>query len=232
MPKISEHLPYELPDECAVLHTQSTYAAIVRAVKKYVPAGASILDVGCGRGELMHMLAVAGYAVNGCDIDEECISISSAYGRTFKLDIDNLAGSLDEKFDCIVMSHVLEHVENPHQTLISLSDMSKGTLIISVPNPYNSPHILKSLLRKGAADTNPKHLYSWDWHHFKTFAERGCGLELVDYYHDSVSLPLPYRTRVFLARKKLLKPIEHSLLRAAFPWFCNSITAVLRKNPD
>ncbi|GBE57317.1 bifunctional 3-demethylubiquinone-9 3-methyltransferase/ 2-octaprenyl-6-hydroxy phenol methylase [bacterium BMS3Abin01] len=177
----------------------------------------------------MKMLSAAGYKVSGCDVDEECVRLSRRYGRVDKIDIKEISqNTLDDTFDCIIMSHVLEHVENPKAILEHVAGLSDGLLVISVPNPYYTPYVLKSLLRLKVGYVNEKHLYSWDWYHFKTFAEMGCGLELIDYCYDSVALPIPYRTRAFLGNMGWLKPLEYGFLRAIIPRFCTSITAVLR----
>ncbi len=227
-----KHLPYELPDACAAFETGTIYRTIIKAVRKHLPAGARILDIGCGRGELISMLSQNGYAVSGCDSDEECVKLSSRYGEAVLLDVREISPEhFGQKFDCVIMSHLLEHVDNPRETLIRAAGLTDNLLIVSVPNPYYSPFILKSLLRTRVDYVNRRHLYSWDWYHFRTFAELGCGLELVEFCYDSVALPLPYRTRAFLGRRGLLKPLELRLMRALFPRFCSSITAVLRKQP-
>lgn len=232
MPEQEQHLPYSLPDASASCEAGSIYETVRQAVRKHLPAGASILDVGCGRGELIGMLSAEGYAVTGCDADEECVRLSSRHAKVEKLDIREISAErFEDKFDCVLMSHVLEHVDNPRETLTRLAGLTDNLLIVSVPNPYYSPYILRALLRTRVDYVNRKHLYSWDWCHFKTFAEIGCGLEIVDFLHDSVALPLPYRVRSFLGRKKLLKPLEYGFLRLIFPRFCSSITAVMRKKP-
>ena len=82
-----EHLPYTYADKLMEIESEFTYSVIMGAIKKYVPPGASILDIGSGRGELMEKLADAGYEVCGCDIDrseerrvgKECRSRWSPY---------------------------------------------------------------------------------------------------------------------------------------------------------
>lgn len=225
-----QHLPYADLDPIEKLETRYTYAAVVEAVRCYVPNGGSVLDIGCGRGELMQRLGSSGYAVQGCDVDKECVTLSSRYGEVLEGDLlDISTASFPDKFDCVVMSHVIEHTENPREAVTRAASLSKGILVISVPNPYNTQDVFRSVARIKIKKryANPRHLYAWDWVHFKTFIERGCGLEILNYFYDLVELPLPHRGRCYLAERGLLEPLEGKLLRSLFPRFCNSITAAI-----
>lgn len=222
------HLPYGCLDPTAEFVTNGIYNTIVKAVKKYLPAGTSILDFGCGRGEIMKKLAESGYQIWGCDVDLECVRLSRQYGEVTLLGEGNdLSQSFDRKFDCVIASHVLEHLENPKAALSQLASLSKSYLIVSVPNPYYSPNILKALFRRKIHFENERHLNSWDWSHLKTFIECACGLELVEFFNDTVALPLPYRARAWLGRTNALNLLEKRLLGGLFPRFCSSITCVV-----
>jgi hypothetical protein len=128
------------------------------------------------------------------------------------------------------MSHVLEHVENPKAALIRLASVSKGLMVISIPNPYYSPFVCAALLRRPTGPVNATHLYSWDWSHFETFVEAGCGMEIIDWFHDCVAMPVLTRFRLPLNKMGVLSTIENRLLKAVLPSFCRSITAVVKVN--
>jgi 2-polyprenyl-3-methyl-5-hydroxy-6-metoxy-1,4-benzoquinol methylase len=81
----SEHNQYIPPSPPAEFEANSTYEAILCAVEKYVPKGARVLDVGCGRGEVMKLLSERGCDAYGCDIDDVCVELGSRYGRVQKL---------------------------------------------------------------------------------------------------------------------------------------------------
>ncbi|MBE0428989.1 MAG: methyltransferase domain-containing protein [Thermoleophilia bacterium] len=223
------HLPYSGLDPIEEFETGSIYDTLLSAVGKYVRPGGSLLDIGCGRGELMQKAAARGYRVHGVDADEECVRLSSRFGTVLELDAGRISNeSFDERFDCVVLSHVIEHIENPRDIIRRAASVSRGLMLISVPNPYYSPYILRSIGRLGVDYVNRLHLYSWDWSHFKTFLELGCGLEIAEFFHDSVALPVPRRARLFLLKKGWLGPVERGFLRALFPRFCSSITAMVR----
>ena len=227
--KVIEHIPYEYTDEVVRFESKLTYDTVRKAVEKYVSPGGKILDVGCGRGEMMKILTASGYRISGCDFDEECLRISSQYGEVMKLSIADIGRTeFKEKFDCIILSHVLEHVDNPRQTILELAKISKGLIVVSVPNPYYFIFILRSLVQKKPVFMNTGHLQVWDWSHFKTFIEVGCDMQVVEYFYDSVPLPIPHWIRKLLNRANLLSPIEAKILRMVLPRFCRSITCAIR----
>jgi SAM-dependent methyltransferase len=100
--------------------------------------GASLLDVGCGRGEMMKQMAARGWDVYGCDIASGKIaSIAETFGPsrarcgTFE-EIDFPTSS----FDAITMWHVIEHFPDPYRALRKAHSLLKsgGTLVAGTPN--------------------------------------------------------------------------------------------------
>ena len=225
----TEHIEYVTPNVLAEFEANATYETILQAVERHVPKGGRVLDVGSGRGEVMRMLSGAGYKVQGCDMDDTCVALGSRYGEVRKMTVEEVSpDKFDGKFDCAIMSHVLEHVDNPKEAILHLDSVSRGFIVISVPNPYYSPFIVNALLKREVPLVNRAHLRSWDWAHFKTFIEVGCGLEVLGWFYDGVALPVLTRTRLPLARRGALSFVENKLLRSAFPRFCRSITAVIK----
>ena len=79
----------------------------------------SILDIGCGRGELCYALAQAGAYVVGIDYSRSAISIAEkTFLDTIKKDNldficnDFLQFKFDKKFDRIIATDLIEHIEN------------------------------------------------------------------------------------------------------------------------
>lgn len=224
-----KHISYTEPDALTTHLNQSTYEAIIQAITKYVPPGSRVLDVGCGRGEILKWLSENGYTAYGCDMDDKCVAMSSSYGEVQKMAVEEMSPArFNGKFECVVMSHVLEHLESPKEVLVHLMRSSASIMVLSIPNPYYSPFVLHALLRRNVKHVNTGHLYSWDWHHFKTFIEVGCKQKILEWFYDSVALPVPSKIRNSLNEVGLLYSLENKLLKAAFPRFCRSITAVVR----
>ncbi len=94
-----------------------------------------VLEVGTGAGGILKFFADRGYRVSGIDFDDEFI----AYGAAKGLDLH--VGGVDtlpegEKYDCIILSHVLEHIVDPIEFLESLAAKltPAGCLYIEVPS--------------------------------------------------------------------------------------------------
>ena len=95
-----------------------------------------LMDVGCGNGGLLRIAKALDWRVLGLEIDPAALEPARADGLTV------LEGSYEElaqfkdTFDCIVCSHVLEHVHTPDDLVAKLAEALRdgGTLILSLPN--------------------------------------------------------------------------------------------------
>jgi 2-polyprenyl-3-methyl-5-hydroxy-6-metoxy-1,4-benzoquinol methylase len=110
-----------------------------RRIEKHTARG-RILDIGCGRGLFLHLMKQDGWSVQGIEIDRAIAArLSEAYG------IDVLSGDLlqrrlpEASYDVVVISHVLEHLRRPLDTIHECKRLLKqgGLLIISVPNIHS-----------------------------------------------------------------------------------------------
>jgi 2-polyprenyl-3-methyl-5-hydroxy-6-metoxy-1,4-benzoquinol methylase len=139
--------------------TQDRKYNIVQAFK---PMG-SILDIGCGSGELLKLFQKKGWKTVGIEPDE--LVRKTAINR-YSLDIReevSLKNISDGFFDVITMWHVLEHVPDLVDRVKEVKRMLKndGVLIVAVPNSNSMD--AKIYEEHWAAYDVPRHL----WHFTK-----------------------------------------------------------------
>lgn len=102
----------------------------------------SVLDIGCGLGQFLNNLKGRGYInLTGIDINDESIIACRHKGLAVEKieDIREYARQSEKKFDRIVMSHVLEHIEKDAiiDTLLHIKKyllQEGGVFLLMVPN--------------------------------------------------------------------------------------------------
>lgn len=112
---------------------------------EYIKKDARILDLGCGIGLSLHILAQVFPNITGCDIDEKalraCDKILKEVGVS-GLDLRKYDGRKlpfpNNTFDAVLSIEVVEHVKNPNLMLREIQRVLKkeGVLIITTPNKY------------------------------------------------------------------------------------------------
>jgi SAM-dependent methyltransferase len=99
--------------------------------KEYL--GSSVLDVGCGGGQLLRFLKTKGLKVHGIDTSKPCVDgllqdgIQCTHGSIFTI-------SPSEKYDCVTCTHVLEHVLDVNGFVKRLCEFVDKNLYIEVPD--------------------------------------------------------------------------------------------------
>jgi 2-polyprenyl-3-methyl-5-hydroxy-6-metoxy-1,4-benzoquinol methylase len=115
---------------------QLRLAMTIRPLLKRLPPGASILEVGCGNGQLAWYLKRRGFKIQVTDVSRDILDeVWKLYG------INGYCGNLDHvdssrSYDAIIFNNVLEHLRSPLQTLkVTRKLMNPGGIIyIEVPN--------------------------------------------------------------------------------------------------
>lgn len=101
----------------------------------------SVLDIGCGRGFLLHEFRQRNCVVLGTELSSD----SSRFARE-ELKLPVRVGRLNDlalqphSFDVVVLWHVLEHTSDPRETILEVSRLLRdgGVILIGVPN-FASP---------------------------------------------------------------------------------------------
>jgi 2-polyprenyl-3-methyl-5-hydroxy-6-metoxy-1,4-benzoquinol methylase len=104
-----------------------------------------VLDVGYADQINNHLLALKNLNITGIDLQENSgtLHYSNEYRRDATEDLTDMG-----KFDVIVASEFIEHIENPYGFLRNLREISKPStiVILATPNPFGIPTIVFELL--------------------------------------------------------------------------------------
>ena len=92
--------------------------------------------MGCGNGDKLRLANQLGWRTQGIELDESAVEAAKAQGLQVTRGGYELLADYEGQADCVVCSHVLEHVHQPLQLLQLLLTALKpqGVLLLSVPN--------------------------------------------------------------------------------------------------
>ena len=118
-----------------------TYGSVNPAVLSRVPSRSRrVLDVGCGTGALGRVLKdqhPERYVAGITHAEQEAEGARAVLDQVVIADLETYDfGNLGEKFDCVICSHVLEHLRNPVEVLARLRQVLTvdGVILIALPN--------------------------------------------------------------------------------------------------
>jgi SAM-dependent methyltransferase len=225
-----QHLPYVIDPVRQRFHFYETYWKIVslELLARHVDVrGKTLLDYGCGRGETLQLGRDLGLDVSGTDIDPECVKLASKFGPATILNPADPVTQFGKKsFDIVSCFHVLEHVPSPLETLRHLAEIARQYVLLAVPNLRNLRY---PLAREISVDmVNEGHLQAWDHWHFRSLAERHCGLELIEWGFDITVLPLISEVSQKILGTRATIALEKGLFRRLFPFYGLSIIGLFR----
>jgi SAM-dependent methyltransferase len=116
--------------------------AFTRMFLAELPPG-RLLDVGCGDGQFLHLMAQHGWKGSGLDFDAAAIEVGrKKYGLELQVGDFQTAKFDRGDFDAVTMSHVIEHVPDPIGCLAKCRDLMRpgGRLVVSTPNNRSLGH--------------------------------------------------------------------------------------------
>lgn len=175
---------------------RQTYAFI----KRHAAGRGRLLDLGCGDGTVLWLAQQDGWEVKGIELFPEHTKIVR---ETLGLDVETsditAYRGVGEAWDCVVLTHVLEHLPDPVGALTKIRNLLKpgGIGVLEFPNIDAFDARLRRLLerlhihrRKYAATYVPGHVQEFCRASFE-YAARKAGLVL-DVWETYAVNPLQY----------------------------------------
>lgn len=148
-------------------YTQSSYYFIWTVIADRVHGAGAIFDVGCGTGQLAHLLHDrhiesnrARFAYLGFDFSNQAITIARERLPEVSFQVDdalttNLFG--DAEYDTVIMTEVLEHIGEDIQVLSSVRPGAR--VLATVPNFLTTSHVRRFV---SAEEVNERYGFLFD----------------------------------------------------------------------
>lgn len=133
-----------------------------------------ILDLGCGNGSFSNLIAQQGYEVVGVEESESGVKVAQLNFpncRFIQASISALPyAELENSFDIVFSSEVIEHLLYPRELLIDAKRCLKPDGILIITTPYHGyiKNLLVAVLGKMDQHFSPL----WDGGHVKFFSVR------------------------------------------------------------
>ncbi len=123
-------------------HNQSK-ALSEEYLRQWITPDATVIDIGCGLGRWCEIAAKYATTVVGIDYSEELIAIARSRASNIEYNIEYIVGDVTRdldgrEFDLALMTHVIEHIDDPDTILKELQSVAKR-LIVEVPDFESDP---------------------------------------------------------------------------------------------
>lgn len=191
---------YEALDEGAAYYHEKRWD--MEVVAEAIPTGATVLDVGCGRGAFLDMVRHRTQRAVGVDQNRDAVATLQRQGREAIVgDIFEVAATEPHAFDVVTALHVVEHLPHVGRFIDAAVTCLRpaGSLVVVVPNREHY-----ALNDFEPLDCPPHHVSRWAQRQFEEIAGRHeldlCGIRLE---------PLPVPTTVHIIAARTLRRLMH-----------------------
>lgn len=166
------------PDEHPVrLHSK-------RFIMKRIDKEKRVLDIGCKHGEIADFIADGAKKVVGIDYDEHAISIARRSFPKENLEFEvgeayDYLNNVQEDFQVLILSHLLEHLDDPKEFLQRFKDYFQ-MIYIEVPD-FDKSYLnhYREDLGMDLIYTDTDHISEFDREEIKELLD-ACALDIVD----------------------------------------------------
>lgn len=119
----------------------------ISLIKKYLPTGSKVLEVGCGPGYFAEMMQNNGYVVTGVELNEQCKNYAKKHDVEFDNficeDISNENSSIyGNGYDAVISWATIEHVDDVNKYVLLLRKYTKINGYIFIDTGVTNKFIL------------------------------------------------------------------------------------------
>jgi len=188
-----------------------------KLVERFSPRCGKVLDIGCATGNFLRLLKSQGWQVLGIEPHLEYARYAEDQG------LDIFAGTLDETdfadeyFDTVTLFHILEHLDNPLDSLQKIKRwlVPGGLCFIEVPNLNISRLNMGKAFYQAQFQEN--HNYIFSRHALQGIIEKA-GFKIVRLRTsgETVLVPAGVTSGIVSSNKKLVVLLKRFLLRPVY----------------
>lgn len=95
---------------------EKTLRGHLRLVRRYVPAGSRILEIGCAHGFFLELIREVYPDSVGVDVSAAAVADAASRGCDVRAG-DLMETQFDERFDAVCLWDTIEHLSRPHEVL-------------------------------------------------------------------------------------------------------------------
>lgn len=184
--------------------------------------GNKLLDVGCGSGQFLYEMKELEMNVQGVEPGDFNEEENKKYSLNIKKSNLIDAKYKKESFDFITINHVLEHLDNPNETLNEINKILKkdGKLILAIPNTNSLAYWI---FKKNWYQLDvPRHIINYSNKNIKLILEKN-GFKIKRTRYNSRPSQFVVSLYFSFNIKKRIKPLNYALdiLFLPLTWLVN-----------
>ena len=197
---------------------RATFRRLLQTLAKRGRTGGALLEIGCGYGYLLDEARTYFSRRVGTDFSPDAVRVAKGNAdEVYQGGVEAVLGT--EIFDCVIATHVIEHVYHPHEFIKTLLKRLRpgGCLMIAAPDMGS---IWQKLMgRRWPSFKLPEHVLYFDRYTLVRLLEE-CGVE------HSVAIPYPHAFPLPLIASKLGVWLPDSLNRFSL-WLPATTIAIM-----
>ena len=149
-----------------------------------IPAGSTVLDMGCGNGSFLSLYRDRGWSLYGTDFSPTGIEIARSSYPEIEFILGDAQTSADDLLDqigpvdLVISTEVIEHLYDPKAFLLTAYNMLKPGGVLVVTTPYHG--YLKNLVMALTGQMDKHYTVLWDHGHIKFWSAKTLGKAIAD----------------------------------------------------